>query len=277
MFLAGEYAVTMGAPALIAAVPPWGRASGSPDSGMRPLFPGAPTQSGGMTIDTSAFFQGKTKLGFGSSATAAVLQAAAGATDWQPDRLWLRAMAEHERMTGGKGSGGDLAAVIHGGLGIFRRQQDMFRWTPLRFPDHASLLVVATGQSANTREWLGRFRAAAERDAAWQDWLAASSACVDSFADPKTDWLSAMTQAAACYAELRRWLGEALYPPVFQTCLAIGRRLTLPFKPSGAGGGDIGFFYCPDALTNARLQAELSVAGLVGRTLRPTQTGLHRL
>lgn len=284
LFLAGEYAVTLGEPALIAAVPPWGKAiAGSHSASPSPptfqgRYPGAPTApaDAGWIVDTSDFFAAGIKLGFGSSATAAVLQCACERPPEGAATFWQRALERHEALTGKGGSGGDLAACIHGGVGLFQRHGDSYSWTPVAFPERASLAVVATASAADTRVWVQRFRGAATGDPALATWRQQLRACVQAFAKPGADWHQGLTEAAALYRELTQWLGPELYPEIFQICSGIANSLGLPFKPSGAGGGDIGFFFCPDSTGLQMLRETLRTHGLYERVVRPTTLGLHQ-
>ena len=90
----------------------------------RSLLPKAPFS---VRLDSAAFFQGRgvgrSKLGLGSSAAvtvalASALAGAAGHAELTGDRArWLRELLSiHQRFQGGRGSGVDLAAAIHGGV-----------------------------------------------------------------------------------------------------------------------------------------------------------------
>lgn len=280
LFLAGEYVVTLGEPALIAAVAPWGKAMGQAGHGIRGIFPGAPPSQGQLSVDTSDFFSGNRKLGFGSSATAAVLIAAASANTWLPQQLWRSAQQTHQQLTGGSGSGGDLAAVLHGGVGIFARLPDGgYSWRALKFPSQASLLIVKAQSAANTRQWLTRFQKLSDisdnRDFA--NWRQQLRDCVLGFADANADWSSLLHIVANAYERLQNWLGDDLYPPLFLNCLKLAKELNIPFKPSGAGGGDLGFFYCRDLTTQSKAKTRLDSAGIDVFSLKPTILGLHQV
>lgn len=74
-------------------------------------------------LDTSGFYEGSRKLGFGSSAAAALcltaaLLRAAGATDWESACLDL-AVSAHRAAQNGRGSGYDVATSFCGGTALF--------------------------------------------------------------------------------------------------------------------------------------------------------------
>lgn len=274
MFLAGEYAVLAGAPAVIAAVPPWASMEvRAGDRGFAGRWPGAPAPAPGLSpVDTSAFFAGPRKLGYGSSAAAATLQAAWPAT--LPD--WQRAQVRHGELRGATGSGGDVAAMLHGGVGVFRPAAEGAAplWQPLAWPAGASLLVVEAAEATDTRLQVARFRAALEKTDG-QAWLADATAAVEALAQPDADWNAALQAAAAVYRRLRAWLGDDLYPPLFERCHVQAADFGLAFKPSGAGGGDIAFFFLPAGFDAAPLRAGLADTGARLRQLQPTRLGLH--
>lgn len=76
-----------------------------------------------LEIDTSSFYEGERKLGFGSSAVATVMlvaQLLPGGADLRThagrERLFGLALQTHRALQGGRGSGYDVAASIWGGL-----------------------------------------------------------------------------------------------------------------------------------------------------------------
>lgn len=76
-------------------------------------------------VDTSSFYRGGRKLGFGSSAAATVVLTALlltpdSYTTLPPrERLFRFALQTHRRLQGGRGSGYDVAASIWGGAIVF--------------------------------------------------------------------------------------------------------------------------------------------------------------
>jgi hypothetical protein len=78
------------------------------------------------------------------------------------------------------------------------------------------------------------------------------------------------------YEELNDLMGGILYPSFFLQCREIGRKLGIPFKPSGAGGGDIGVFFptsenlppLKETLDSRRIPYELFYPSFVGLTCK---------
>jgi len=270
LFLAGEYAVLDAVPAVVAAVPVWGRYTGAVQP-RRVLgcYPGAPAAGAcDGAVDTRAFFRAGRKQGFGSSAVASVLFATLLERGAAGD-IWANARGEHEGRSQG-GSGGDLAAAIHGGVGVYRLLPEGYAWQPVAWPAAAELVVVDSGQSSRTADWVVRYRAAAGAADTWRREVAAAVARVAA-----GDWSAGMHAAAACYRELGRWLGDGFWPSVFDTLAAVGRNHDLPFKPSGAGGGDIALYYASQPDAAAGVVSELRRAGFAVRRMRPTGRGVH--
>lgn len=279
MLLAGEYAVVAGAPALVAGVAPFGRYVGAlAPKRVAGRYPGAAAVSVAMdgVLDTTEFFAAKGKLGLGSSACAAVLLAAARLGPKPFAHLWLAAQAAHAELVGTVGSGADVAACIHGGVGLFTPGHDgqAPTWQPLTWPAGAELVAVFSGAPADTRAWVARFRALGDR-AELTTWIHDTAAVVRTFADPAVDWTAAFAAAAQQHLALAAWLGDELWPPLYRELATLGREYDVPFKPSGAGGGDLGFFYCATPAQAAQVAARVATWGVAVRRLRPTFAGVR--
>ena len=276
LFLAGEYAVLAGRPAIVAAVSPWGHAEArATDAPWAGRYPGAPHSGARAIVDTSDFFRDGRKLGFGSSAAAGVLAVAAAISEW-PDttELWRRTRDEAGDLVGRGGSGGDLAAILSGGVGLVTpRVDEAPGWRSLAFPPGALLIVVDAGAPADTRVWSARFR---ERLAAAElgGWLDAAEAAVRRMADG--DWMGGFADASDVYLQLGDILGGDLWPESLRRAADLLNPLGLRCKPSGAGGGDIGIALAPDPALAHAACAVLSAAGLDCSLRRPSSSGLRR-
>ena len=152
--------------------------------------------------DSSAFYDGGRKRGYGSSAAVAValsraFLALAGVED--PGTALEVALEAHRRSQGGEGSGYDVLASFHGGLGLFtggRRPS----WKALRLPWLGPLVVLPGEGSVSTREAIAGYRAwCLGRPGEARRFLAASNRAVEGFAGAATRGL-----ARACFARGRR-------------------------------------------------------------------------
>ena len=150
-----------------------------------------PLPTGAITLDTTAFYAGERKLGFGSSAAAAVVLTAAllaapdrngesvqdradgpdglphgdfdGFAPLPPEeRLFDLALAIHRQLQGGRGSGSDVAASLLGGLIRFRggKSPEAER---LELPWLPGLTVIAGEEAVATGGSLSRYNRWKER------------------------------------------------------------------------------------------------------------------
>jgi len=197
------------------------------------------------------------KPGFGGSAAACVAACVAAgrpATD---------ALAIHHRVQG-SGSGVDVLASIHGGMG---RTEDG-RWHPV-----APVIPVVTfaGRSAKTGPRVQQYRL--WRGSAHARFVQESTELVDCFSDDplrafRSAWRLLVAMADAAGLEYRT---EAI-DHIVHTAQSLGGAA----KPSGAGGGDctVALFEDPDAAI--RFQERLEAVGLPSIPVSPA-SGAHRV
>ena len=145
LIVTGEYAVLDGAPALVLAVDrraiarvttgalgssPFLLAVANELANRRGAADPAARAALSIAVDSTAFYDGTTKLGLGSSAAVTVAATAralagAGATrgaSFDRDEILVIASAAHaaaQGRRGARGSGADIAAAVHGGVITF--------------------------------------------------------------------------------------------------------------------------------------------------------------
>jgi len=274
LYLFGEYAVLSGLPALLTAVPLFGFYRGPLfPKGFFPLYPHArpPFLSDRRIgiLDTRSFYRGGRKLGFGSSAVYAVLKA--GVTlwgHWEKRTLFQNALAIHHQEIGPT-SGADILVVLSGGVGISSPREGTF--TPLKFPEGVRIIVVEEEISADSRLWISRYREK-EGSKEVRGWLKEVEVWFDRTKNAGLS-LELFAEAVELYSALEKILGASLYPPRFQYLRQLARTLGIPFKPSGAGGGDLGIFFTP-AGREEELLDSLRKAGIPGWRVFPSHIGL---
>ncbi len=124
-------------------------------------FP-AGAAAGTIEVDSSDFFfAGGRKGGYGSSAAAAValcwaLLTLTEGSPARPAAVLEAALAAHRRAQGGRGSGYDVLASFHGGVGLFtggRRPS----WRPLRLPWLEPLYLFHGAHSLSTPVAIDRY------------------------------------------------------------------------------------------------------------------------
>lgn len=231
-------------------------------------------------IDSAAFYAGGTKLGLGSSAAVSVaLWRALG----EPGvALGDRAAAfellhgAHAAHQGGRGSGVDIAAALAGGVTAFQRGASGVSMRTLHLPPDLHWLAVDTGAAASTPAALAALDAwRARRPADARARLAAlSERAVAGIVALRARRAAAFCGAAADYARELAALGRAAgIDIVSDRHRVLARRAAahgVVYKPSGAGGGDLGVALATDPAALAAFGAAAAASG-EGKPLK-----LHR-
>lgn len=236
-----------------------------------------------ITLDTSAFFKDDRKLGLGSSAAAlvALLGALWSASGGLPehDEAFATARAAHEAWQGG-GSGADLAVALAGGTVLYRRDPQVA--APVAIPPGLNLVAVWSGEPASTGEFLRRLAAFEQRDpAAFRECYSVVVKAAENAALAASDGETRtfMEAFCACGNSLRA-LGQAADIPIWtqrhEQAAQLVRDAGGAYKPSGAGGGDVGLAVMPDgdATGGKGVESALSSAGFTVLPLRYGARGL---
>jgi mevalonate kinase len=276
VFLAGEYAVLAGHPAVVAAVNR--RARGRFVAHAEPSTPliaealravrehlaplGIEPPAGAPSIDSSALSDGGPrgdKLGIGSSAAAAAVAVGtlleAAGRDAEADHVLTFTLAEraHRAAQGGRGSGGDVAAAVFGGVISFQRPADAVPVIQPLGPVPGELVLFSAGPPRATVEGIRGAEALAGRNpdryhclmreiGAAADGLLRAWQAADRPAVVQAIRASGLAlDALARNAELPIWT-----EPV-RAAATLAQELGGAAKPSGAGGGDVGLAFFTDA------------------------------
>lgn len=253
--------------------------------------PGGFSDSFLLEINTRSLFndQGSkdqgSKLGLGSSAAVAVLLSGLAqclGRDQhfaQPDPSKLDLKAWHQRLwhshQGGQGSGLDLATVLAGGLIAYSKPKSVddcpsakAQWSPLTWPKALYGRVVWTGESASTPGMLQGYR----------DWKArAPGQCADvmgTLGQCATDVIEALNrgdldgfiEGFTDYGVRMGTMGGLIERPVVTEAHAAVAKLAaahqVGYKPSGAGGGDIGLLLSQDPERLVHLLGGIEALGM---------------
>lgn len=201
-----------------------------------------------ITVDSKEFRDAATglKFGLGSSAAVAVaLTAALQNFDSVDSDIGKLAGNAHDRFQGGRGSGVDIAASLHGGLIEYRR--DSVATRQLRWPANLYYQFLWSGQTAATPEKLaklGEGRANDNSTAMLNDRAEAvasawSTGDCQQILDSFPAYIDALRQFSVDH-ELG--IFDAGHEELVQS--AADTRLV--YKPCGAGGGDIGVILTED-------------------------------
>lgn len=254
LVLVGEYAVLDGVPATVLAIDrgvACDRTLGgtsvrltTPDGDSRfvsPALTEAPAGSYHFRSWNPVDLPGKP--GFGGSAAACVAACVAAG------RPASDALAIHHAVQG-SGSGIDVLASIHGGMGRVEHRQ----WHPL--PALVPTVVYA-GRSART----------GPRVTAYQRWSSAEKAHFQTASAALSEQLT--QDPIAAFAEAWRLLthmsaraGIAYRTPALDRIVQLAEELGGAAKPSGAGGGDCAVALLPDPDADRRFRAACIADGL---------------
>ncbi len=202
------------------------------------------------TLDTQAFLDTDSgdKLGLGSSAAlSAAIAFAVSECDEQDSHPMVAAAGGHRAFQGGSGSGADVAAALAGGLIEYRMGES--GWLLLDWPESMHVRFYYSGVSADTRERIARVTST-EKDPTRIELAEASSRLVDR-------WRSA--HAGSILDELKHYVGSLkrfndahdldIFGAGHDRMAEAAGDLELVYKPSGAGGGDIGVVFGSDRMS----------------------------
>jgi phosphomevalonate kinase len=228
---------------------------------------------------------GPVKLGLGSSAalTVALCQALSYyvASQQDPVQPGLADLVRiHAGLQGGRGSGLDVAAGLHGGL-IEYRCQPAPRAAAFVLPEALEYCFVWSGDRADTGTFLAtvdawRGRAAAEYGSIMAGLAEAAELGVR--AGRGRDG-GTFLRALDDYVSLLQELGKAckvdILSPPHQRLRELARQAGVVYKPCGAGGGDIGLGIATDPEALAGFRSAALAANFQLLSLERDDLGVH--
>jgi len=243
-----------------------------------------------LRIDSQAFVDAHGhKLGFGSSAAVTVASLACVRALWGEgpliggeQTLFVPALAAHAAAQCGAGSGIDVAASVYGGLAVFMRQgSGVPTVRPLPYPTWLDPVVVQVGEATSTPAMIAALQSYAQRSAARYEALmmalaqasAAGIAAVTRLAEQ--DFYDAVATFAKGLTDLTRASGVGIVSVAHEHAGAVAREAGAVYKPTGAGGGDLGVAFARDQQARAGLVAAFQAAGLSVVACAPALTGIE--
>lgn len=220
-----------------------------------------------ITLDTSEFFMQNTheKLGLGSSAALSVAMvagleaASAKKNKWEinPEALFELAQGIHHTVQGKIGSGIDIAASSYGSIIEFRRpsprkikQVKIVRHT---MPQDLTILPVWSGSSASTPLLVKRVQNFKQNhNVAYEQTISnlhniSGRGCRAFAAKDSTAFIQSVSEYFEGLIELDEKTSAGIISDVHRKIAQIVHESGAVYKPSGAGGGDLGI-----ALTRSR-------------------------
>jgi len=245
-----------------------------------------------ITLNTDEFFlpvdAGRAKLGLGSSAALTVTITEA-VRSWdrreqQNAPLDLGALLElHRSFQGGRGSGIDLAASLRGGVTEYRLVGERKRPDAHggELPAELEMVHVWTGRSASTADFLARLAQGmrsngAAIEAALGELGRVATAGINhlrlgdtgGFLDDVDDYLVAMQ-------ELGHTTGIPVVSEEHLRLQELANASGVRYKPSGAGGGDVGLGFTVDPKAAAVFASRAKKAGFTPLDLHIDPQGVR--
>ncbi len=112
-----------------------------------------------LTVDTDIFYDGQgRKLGFGSSAAAALLYTRGLCASLDIEQVAGSALRAHRKWQGGRGSGYDILTSAYGGAGHFTGGI-IPSWSPLQWPKGLNSWIIKGPGPVNSPQAVDRYRA----------------------------------------------------------------------------------------------------------------------
>jgi len=287
---------------------PRGTSTGRPLSFIAALCDDLEIPAGRYTLDSSALYAEtsgqRQKLGLGSSAAASVAFAGAvWAAQGKPidesakRHVFAQVMRAHQRVQGG-GSGADVAASTYGAVLRYRwlggaHASDESRRGIVQVRgigtavletlsgNQKSILAVWTGSPADTPSFIrsvSKLRTEAPTD--WQRWMNELSAAAEAGTDAWiADDLGALAITAQSTGATLEALGDAATAQIVTDAHRAIMEVVRPHggvvKPTGAGGGDLGWVIPSQAADEVNILTHLQRAGYAAWRLPIASNGLR--
>jgi len=241
------------------------------------------------SLDSTALFDGRTKLGLGSSAAALCAWAGAWAAAGRARGLAAAApvpaldglIALHRAFQGGRGSGIDVAASLTGGVIEFRLDPSgMPRIGSVRLPNSVGFAGIFAGRSASTPEFVARYRdwkaaRPAEAAAMFRRLSAAAEAgCAAADGEAAEAFVEAIADYGRGLLDLGVALGADIVTAEHRQIGEYARQHGVAYKVSGAGGGDLGLACAIDRNALAAFESAVRSQGFRVLELGVAERGL---
>lgn len=202
----------------------------------------APREPVEIETDTAAFYDEGLKIGFGSSAALTV--ATASALSGEPLDL-VTLVNAHRDAQDGHGSGFDVAASRLGGVSLYRAQP-VPTAEPLTLPEGLSLRCIWTGNAASTTGFLRGFDALGPRRRALDALIHAAEGAAGQLGPDPASWVGAVRDYSVALQKFATDTTLPIFAGGHSDVLALALEHGIAYKPSGAGGGDIGIAVSDD-------------------------------
>ncbi len=245
-----------------------------------------------LLLDTDGFFHNNRsiKLGLGSSAALTValvasLIAGSGQISFDNDQLFHTAMRAHRAAQGNVGSGIDIAASVYGGILSYRINPEAKDLRPeinrLAFPQNLFLLPVWVGKASSTSQFVKMFNDFKLNNKKKFSLIVnemKSVAEIGSLAF-QGQKISEFLDSIRLYNLLMQKLGDEIGAPIVTDehlkMANLAAEMGVVYKPSGAGGGDIGICFADSKTLFSDLKDSIKKAGFEPLDLTFEPNGLQ--
>jgi phosphomevalonate kinase len=247
-------------------------------------------------IDTAPFYHKTTghKFGLGSSAalTVSLLSALMEYMNKhiEQEDLYKEAFLAHRHAQGKLGSGTDIAASATGGVMSYKMPESIEKLNgqvkPHSWPEDLHMITIWAGYSASTRSFVNnvnefRDNQPGKYDSIMQTMMELSEDGSKAFSKGDTD---AFLNIVEDFKNQEYLLGQKsdteIISDVHQEIFRMVKSVGGTYKPSGAGGGDIGVAFCKDSSTAERIRQVISESMFDVMDLKMNPTGtevVHRM
>jgi len=245
-----------------------------------------------LLLDTDGFFHNNRsiKLGLGSSAALTValvasLLASSGQIPADKEQVFQMALEAHRAAQGNVGSGIDIAASVYGAILSYRINPGAENLNPrieqFTIPRNLFMLPVWVGKASSTSQFVKLFNDfklnnKKKFSLIVDEMKAVADAGSLAFQQQKvTEFLESIHQ----YNLLMQRLGEEIGAPIVTDehlkMANLAAEMGVVYKPSGAGGGDIGICFADSKTTFPDLKNKIKKAGFEPLDLTFEPNGLQ--
>ena len=213
-----------------------------------------------ITIDTSDFYFENTnqKLGLGSSAaiTVSLVDSLCKFNNVQFNKvhdLFDTSLQAHYEAQGKIGSGIDIAASTFKGTGIFKKSTDDYSYKNFTLPQDLFIIPIWTGASTSTPEFVSKTNQLKNNDSGIYNVVIkelcdlSNIGCSHLLNNESGDFLFIVNKFYETLDKLGKSAGIPIISDSHKNIAKIVRECNGFYKPSGAGGNDIGIAFTNDS------------------------------
>ena len=213
-----------------------------------------------ITIDTGDFYYNNTnqKIGLGSSAaiTVGLVEAFYKFNNLQfknSQELFDMSLQSHFEAQGKIGSGVDIATSTFSGTGIFKKSFQNFTFNRINLPEDLYIVPIWTGSSTSTPEFVSKTNQLKKHDSARYNQIMnelidlSNQGCKYLLENGSVKFLDVVSKYYSSLDELGKSAGIPIISEIHKEIAEMVKNSKGFYKPSGAGGNDIGIAFTNDS------------------------------